>query len=102
MSSNSTTLSSESGVLSTRLSSSLSLAWTTSTASPMGTLVKSEGTSKLTGSELEHRSDVEVLTNSPDPLTNASYIREVESWSQFTLAHHWWQTHYTAVGGVTS
>ena len=29
-------------------------------------------------SGLEHRSDVEILTHPPDPLTNASYVREVK------------------------
>ena len=48
MSYNSATLSSESGVLSARLSSSLSLAQMTCTVSPMGTSVKNEDTSKLT------------------------------------------------------
>ena len=33
------------------------------------------------GSGLEHRSDVEVPTHPPDLLTNASYIREVDSLS---------------------
>ena len=32
------------------------------------------------GSGLEHSSDIEVLTHPPDPLTNASYIRVVDSW----------------------
>ena len=31
------------------------------------------------GSGLEHRSDVEVLTHPPDPLTHASHVREVDS-----------------------
>ena len=31
------------------------------------------------GSGLEHRSAVEVLTHLPDPLTNASYVGEVDS-----------------------
>ena len=48
MSNNSATLSGKSGVLSAKISSSLSLAWMTYTASPMGTLVNSEDTSKLT------------------------------------------------------
>ena len=34
------------------------------------------------GSRLEHCSDVNVLTLPPDPLTNASYVRELDSgWS---------------------
>ena len=36
-------------------------------------------------SRLEHRSDVEVLTLSPDPLTNTTYVREVNSWWPFLL-----------------
>ena len=32
------------------------------------------------GSGFEHCSDVEVLTHPPNPLTNASYVREVDSW----------------------
>ena len=31
------------------------------------------------GSGLEHRSDVEVLTHPPDPLTHASHVREMDS-----------------------
>ena len=31
------------------------------------------------GSGLEHRSDVEVLTHPPYPLINASYVREMDS-----------------------
>ena len=31
------------------------------------------------GSRLEHRSDVEVLTHPPDPLPNATHVREVDS-----------------------
>ena len=36
-----------------------------------------EGTEGWSGPE--HCSDVEVLTHPPDPLTNASYVREVDS-----------------------
>ena len=40
------------------------------------------------GSGLEHRSNVEVLTHSPDPLTNASYIvcRGSGQWGVFDLS----------------
>ena len=37
------------------------------------------------GSGLEHHSDVEVLTHLPDPLTNTSYVGEVDSGWPFLL-----------------
>ena len=37
------------------------------------------------GSRLEHHSDVEALTHPSDPLTNDSYVREVDSWWSLLL-----------------
>ena len=44
-------------------------------------------------SRLEHCSDVEVPTHPPDPLTNANYMREVES---VAYPHHRFDVHQTA------
>ena len=41
------------------------------------------------GSRPEHRSDVEVLTHPPDPLTHASHVREVDSGWSILLAELW-------------